>query len=278
MPTLHVVVPALNEEPNIGRVVADLRFAAEAHADRFRVSLVLVDDGSTDGTGERAVEVAGSLPVEVLRHPAPRGPGRAFASGFAHLAPKLEPSDFVLTLEADNTSRLEILDAMLRRADDDYDVVFASPYMYGGGILHTDPARIALSHVANAFVKEFLGVHGLQTVSSFYRLYTGEAIRELQRHYGAGVIERSGFECMIEMTMKMMYVGIRISEVPMVLDTSRRIGASKMRIAKTIRGYLVLFSHKRRWSARAARSAGLGGDAGRLSRPPAAAADLERQQ
>jgi dolichol-phosphate mannosyltransferase len=276
MATLHVIVPALNEAPNIGRVVDDLKLAAEAHEDRFGVSLILVDDGSTDGTGERALEVADHLPVEVLRHPHPRGPGQAFATGFAHLSDRLEPGDYVLTLEADNTSRLEILDAMVRRSDDDYEVVFASPYMYGGGILHTDPLRIALSHVANAFVKEFLGVHGLQTVSSFYRLYRGEAILRLQRQYGAGVVERAGFECMIEMTMKMMYLGIRISEVPMVLDTSRRIGKSKMRVMRTARGYFALFSRKRRWNVRAAD--GLAGDLDGLTRAHAAAPDLERQQ
>lgn len=277
MATLHVVVPALDEAPNIGRVVADLRLAAQSHADRFGVSLVLVDDGSTDGTGERALEVAGTLPVTVLRHPLPSGPGRAFATGFAHLAPVLAEGDYVLTLEADNTSRLEILDAMLRRADEAYDAVFASPYMYGGGILHTDPLRIALSHVANAFVKEFLGVHGLQTVSSFYRLYSGGAIRRLQEQYGPGIVERSGFECMIEMTMKMMNLEITISEVPMVLDTSRRIGRSKMRVAKTGRGYLALFSRRHRWSVGDSGD-GLGRHLGRFGVSRASALDFERQK
>ena len=45
---------------------------------------------------------------------------------------------------------------MIRRIDDGHDVVFASPYMYGGGILHTHRTRVILSHIANSFVKEFL--------------------------------------------------------------------------------------------------------------------------
>src|SRR4051794_3309715 len=121
MATLHVLIPALDEAPNVGRVIADVKAAAERHRERVDAALVLVDDGSTDGTAERARAVAGDLPLTVLRHEAPRGPGRAFATGFAHLAPRLVPDDYVLTLEADNTSRLEILDAMLRRMGEEYD-------------------------------------------------------------------------------------------------------------------------------------------------------------
>jgi hypothetical protein len=54
---------------------------------------------------------------------------------------------------------------------------------------------------------------------------------------------------MIEMLMKMMALGITISEVPMVLDTSRRLGPSKMKVLRTIAGYLLLWQHKRRWAA-----------------------------
>ena len=248
MSLLHVVIPARNEAPNIGHVLGDLRRAAEQHAGHFGVALVLVDDGSTDGTGERAREAAGPLPITVLRHPAARGPGAAFATGFVHLASVLDPDDLVLTLEADNTSRLEILELMLRRIDEGYDAVFASPYMYGGGIVQTGALRVALSHMANAYVKECLGVHGLLTVSSFYRLYRGGSLMQLQRRFGAGILERSGFECMVEMTMKMMGLGMGISEVPLVLDTSRRVGRSKMRLMRTIGGYIALFRRRRSWT------------------------------
>jgi dolichol-phosphate mannosyltransferase len=251
--TLHVLMPALDEAPNLPQVLADLRAARERLAGRFEVALVLVDDGSTDGTGEVARAEAGALPLAVLRHERTRGPGCAFATGFGHLAPALLDDDFVLTLEADNTSRIEILEAMLHRIAEGYDVVFASPYMYGGGIEQTNAGRVALSHVANAFVKEFLGIHGLLTVSSFYRLYRGDALRRLQAHFGPGVIERAGFECMVELALKLVYLDMRISEVPMVLDTSRRIGKSKMRIVRTGRGYLALFRRKAEWQRLAER-------------------------
>jgi dolichol-phosphate mannosyltransferase len=243
---LYVIAPLLDEAPNLPRLFDAFR---EIAADRGPdgCSIVLVDDGSTDGTAIAARELANGLDLTVLEHGVNHGPGAAFGTAFEFLADRLAVEDRVLTLEGDNTSRHEILGRMLHRADEGYDVVLASPYMYGGGIVHTAPLRMTLSHVANAFVKEFLGAHGILTVSSFYRLHSGDCIMRLQARYGPRIVERAGFESMVEMLMKMINLEMTICEVPMVLDTSRRIGASKLKLARTVRGYLALYRLKRRW-------------------------------
>ena len=240
---LHVVLPALNEAGNIERVLADLKALGRT----VELRALLVDDGSTDGTSDAARAAAAGVDLEIIRHDRPRGPGRAFGSAFRHLEAELEPDDLVLTLEADNTSRLELVDVMLRRIGEGHDVVLASPYMYGGAIVQTDPLRIALSHVANSFVKGGLGIRGIFTMSSFYRLRTAEAIGRMQSAWGPDVIERAGFECMVEELLKMMHLGLSIAEVPMVLDTSRRVGSSKMKLVRTARGYLTVYRLKRKW-------------------------------
>lgn len=252
MPVIHIVIPALNEAENIGRLFVDLAAVQVALADEFDTRVVLVDDGSGDGTGDRARDAAGGLSLTVLRHEQPAGPGRAFASGFAAVAPMLEPDDFVLTLEADNTSRLDVLRVMLQRVAEGHDVVLASPYIYGGGIVGAGRLRTLLSHIANSYIKAMLDIRGILTVSSFYRLYRGDSIERLQCHYGAGIVESSGFECMVELVLKMMYLEMSISEVPMVLESDRRIGPSKMRITRAARGYIRLFTHRRRWRDQAA--------------------------
>jgi dolichol-phosphate mannosyltransferase len=252
MSKLHVVLPALDEAGNIERVFSDLRNAAAEHPE-LEFSVILVDDGSTDGTGPLALQAAGELPTRVIRHETPQGPGRAFASAFVALAGVVGEADRILTLEADNTSRLELVGPMLRRLDDGEDVAFASPYMYGGGVVETTALRVALSHIANTSVKEMLGLSGLHTVSSFYRMYRGTAFLQLQRHFGPNIVERAGFECMVEAALKMVYLQLRITELPMVLDTSRRVGASKMRITRTILGYGALFRRREAWRRRATR-------------------------
>jgi dolichol-phosphate mannosyltransferase len=248
---IYLVVPVLDEAGNIERLMRSVDRITREFSDHA-VSLLLVDDGSTDGTGELARAHAGHLDFTLLRHETNRGPGKAFATAFAHLAGRLHADDWVVTLEGDNTSRLEILKQMMRRTGEGYHVVLASPYMYGGGISNTSPMRVFLSHVANAFVKEALGIHGILTMSSFYRLYRGEVILRLQRCYGPEILERSGFESMIELLLKLVFLEVSISEVAMPLDTSLRAGVSKMKIARTVRGYLTIWADKGRWRAGAA--------------------------
>jgi glycosyltransferase involved in cell wall biosynthesis len=249
--SLYIVIPVVNEAPNLPGLFGGLR-AVVSEAAGFEVFVMLVDDGSTDRTPQLARELSEGLNLTVLTHETNRGPGNAFGTAFAHLASRVRPDDLVVTMEGDNTSRIELIAAMLRRSDEGYDAVFASPYMYGGGILHTRPTRVILSHVANAFVKEFLGVHGLLTVSSFFRVYRGSSLRRLQERYGDRVIERDGFESMTEVVMKLMYLRLSISELPMVLDTTLREGRSKLNTTRTALGYLALFRHKRAWQQRAA--------------------------
>ncbi|HEV2592817.1 MAG TPA: glycosyltransferase family 2 protein, partial [Gaiellaceae bacterium] len=203
MSSLYFVVPVLNEAPSMPRFFAGLRADAEQTVDR-ETHIILVDDGSSDGTADAAHAAASGLALTTLVHERNRGPGYAFGTAFEHLAPLLGDDDFVVTLEGDNTSRTELIATMFQRADEErHDAIFASPYMYGGGILHTRTSRVLMSHVANTFVKELLGLHGLLTVSSFFRVYRGSTLLRLQRSYGPRVIERNGFESMVEVAMKM---------------------------------------------------------------------------
>lgn len=254
-PHFFIVVPVLNEAGNLPRLSDSLSALSHEFSERFDLRVILVDDSSTDNTTGVAKQAAAEsgFALEILRHETNLGPGKAFSTAFAHLSSILSNNDLVMTIEGDNTSRLELVKQMFHRLDEGYDTIFASPYMYGGQIVNTSAFRVFLSAVANLFVKELLGLHGLLTVSSFFRLYKAGTLKKLQRHYGPGIVERAGFECMVEMAMKMVFCGISISEVPMVLDTKARVGKSRMKIMRTIRGYLTLWFYKRRWKQQAER-------------------------
>ena len=254
MNRLFILIPVLNEEGNIVRLLDGLKNLSAELQSKFDIQVLLVDDGSQDRTSQLAQQTAAAAGVRltVLGHETNQGPGKAFATGFCHLANVLGKDDLVLTMEGDNTSRLELVKQMLVRMNEGFDFVFASPYMYGGKIVNTSAYRIFLSSVANLFIKELLGIHGILTVSSFFRLYRPSAFKKLQDIYGLGIVERRGFECMVEMTMKIMNLEMTISEVPMILDTHARVGKSRMKIMKTIRGYFSLWSYKKKWLEMAA--------------------------
>jgi dolichol-phosphate mannosyltransferase len=252
---LYIVVPVFNEAGNLERLFESFRVLVGEYSDRFEVKIVVVDDGSNDGTAALAQTFASGIDFQLLGHEVNRGPGAAFATAFNYLTARLADDDWVLTIEGDNTSRITLLRQMFHRAEEGYDTIFASPYMYGGAIINTTSYRIILSNIANTFVKEFLGINGLLTVSSFFRLYRASVLRKLQRYYGPSIIERRGFECMVEMAMKMVYLGITISEVPMVLDTKLRVGKSKMKVMRTIRGYFWLWRLRANWKKQIAMAA-----------------------
>lgn len=255
LPTIHFIVPVFNEALNVPGLLESFRALAARLADRFAASFVIVDDGSRDGTPDLLVAGKGDLALVVLGAAVNQGPGAAFARGFAHLAPSLRDDDWVVTMEGDNTSRDELVEQMLVRTREGYDVVLASPYMYGGSITNTSFLRTFLSYGANIFMKEILELRGIMTMSSFFRLYRGTVVRRLQRLYGPGIVERTGFDCMVELLMKLVFTRTTLSEVPMVLDTARRRGKSKMKVLRAMRDLLTLIRHKNRWKRMAVQAA-----------------------
>jgi len=247
---VFIVVPVFNEAPNIPTLFAGFRELEAQLKPRLAVQYILVDDGSSDDTVAVTRREAAGLELTVLEHGVNRGPGAAFATAFGHLAQKIQDADWVITMEGDNTSRHSLIRQMFTRAAEGFDVVLASPYMYGGGITQTSFLRKLLSSGANLVVKDLLDIQGILTVSSFFRLYRGGALLRMQRAFGPGIVERAGFESMVEMVMKMAMMRLAISEVAMTLDSSLRKGKSKMKIVRTIFGYLSLWRCKQSWAAR----------------------------
>jgi dolichol-phosphate mannosyltransferase len=248
-PCLYIVVPILNERGNMPRLVEAFSTLRTQYQERFQVQIILVDDGSTDGGGTEAQSLAekAGLNFMLLRHEVNQGPGRAFGTALEYLAGKLQESDWVLMMEGDNTSRHELVQRMFQRSEEGFSVILASVYMYGGGIDNTSFYRVVLSNIANVFAKEFLGLQGLMTISSFFRLHRAPIVMELQKRYGPRIMEQAGFEALVEMLMKMVYLDTTISEVPMMLDTKLRVGRSKMRIGRTIFGYFALLKRVKAW-------------------------------
>ena len=241
------MVPVFNEALNIATLFEAFVKLRKQLEDQFSLQYILIDDGSDDETAITAKQKAGELDLIILQHEKNIGPGAAFATGFTYLAQHMEEQDWVITMEGDNTSRYELIKQMLTRSQEGFDIVLASPYIYGGGIKQTTFFRKLLSSGANLVVKDLLGIQGVLTVSSFFRLYRAKALINMQRIFGPGILERTGFESMVEMIMKIAMLKLPLSEIAMELDSSLRKGKSKMKFLRTIKGYLVLWSYKKEW-------------------------------
>jgi dolichol-phosphate mannosyltransferase len=226
------VVPAYNEESNLPRLIGDL----ESRPDLWGGGRVLiVDDGSHDGTAAVADAYDGPLPIEVIRMGVNRGPGRAFDRGFRRALECSPPGGLIVTLEADTTSDLDALEGMLASARDGADIVLASHHA-GGQLVNVGAHRRFLSRAASYAVQRTAGMRA-STVSSFFRVYRTSILRDAYARYGDELIREGGFACKAEILIKLDRMGARVVEVPVALDWSRREGASKLRVLPTVGGY-----------------------------------------
>lgn len=249
--TFFIVIPFLNEAENLARLSQELREFLNKQMPSEQYNIILVNDGSTDNSVEEAHKVFDGFNYQLLTHTTNMGPGMAFQTAFLEILKTASADDYILTIEADNTSNLGIVPGMMRRSKEGYDVVLASPYIYGGTIVKTPLVRRFLSFFANLLLRELLSLRGIFTISSFFRLYKGSVLQHIAQNYDSHLIQRKGFEGKVELLMKLVFCQTPISEVPLVLDTSRRKGKSKMKILRTTVDLLSLYFLKQKWKEQA---------------------------
>jgi dolichol-phosphate mannosyltransferase len=223
-----------NEAANIPMLASNLFARQESDRDYY----VLVDDGSTDGTGA-AVEAAFlGKAYHYLRLDLNQGPGRAFDAGFAFILDRFSEDDLrVVTMEGDNTSDLSVLPAMLEAAGAGHDLVLASVYAPGGGFSRPSRFRRLVSNMANGLLRLVFRLH-IRTLTSFYRVYRLGLLRRIRQRYGCLCAER-GFICKVELLLRARACRARITEVPVVLQSHLRKGKSKMKVLRTGWEYLM---------------------------------------
>jgi dolichol-phosphate mannosyltransferase len=234
------VVPAFNEADNLPRLFDDLEARPSLFPPGSR--LIVVDDGSGDATADIAEHYDGWLPLELIRLEQNQGPGVAFRTGFDAALEQASDRTLIVTLEADTTSDLDALPAMLEHAVGGADLVLAS--VHGGGqMMNVSLLRRSLSRAAGVVVRMALGLDA-RTVSSFFRVYRASTLRDARDRFGADLIRESGFACKAELLAKIASLGARVDEVPVDLDGTRRVGESKMRILPTLAGYCRLVARR----------------------------------
>lgn len=229
---IYFLVPVFNESKNLNELSKNLQCCLPNHEKFF----VFVDDYSTDDTIEVINKLFPQNQVKVISKQQNAGPGDSFNLGFNWILEHSSPNDFVVTVEGDNTSDIEILPIMVQNATMGFSLVLASVYAQGGGFDKTSVFRKAISFLANMLFRALFNLKVL-TMSSFYRVYSVQILHEIKQQFGQIIVQK-GFICMLEVLLKAIKCNAKIIEVPMVLKSDKRIGKSKMKIFKTTMSYL----------------------------------------
>jgi len=209
-----VIVPTYNERDNIDILIDELLSLP------VNLSVINVDDGSPDGTGEASDAWAAKTDrVQVIHRPGKLGLGTAYIAGFKRAL--AQDFDRILTMDADFSHHPRYIPSMLELSRE-RDMVIGSRYVPAGGTLNCTWKRRLLSEAANTFAKVMLGLHAKDCTAGF-RCYRREVLQTID----LDAILSNGYSFLIEMIFYVQARGYRIGEVPIVFEDRRR-GTSKI--------------------------------------------------
>lgn len=238
---IYILLPAYNEERDIATLLHRIREAMQSFGDPYRV--LVVNDGSTDGTLAVVTGLQDEMPIELLDHVVNKGLGQAMLTGLSKAAELVQEDEILITMDADNTHDPCLIEKMAEKIRAGSDLVIASRYEQGGEEVGLSRLRSFLSRGASSLLKVFFPIPGAKDYTCGYRAYRGAALKQAHQIFGSRLVEERGFTCMAEILIKFRSINARVSEVPLVLRYDLKSGQSKMKVLRTILRYFVLISH-----------------------------------
>ena len=238
-----VVLPAYNEERSLGTLLERLDRAMRE--DDLPYEVVVVDDGSSDGTTRLVGRYAGDLPVRLERHPVNLGLGATIRDGLKSAVAVAADDDIVVAMDADNTHSPGLIRSMVGAIREGADVVIASRYRPGSRIRGVPWHRRALSLGARVLLQVVFPIPGVRDYTCGYRAYRARVLRDAFGRYGDDFVSQAGFQCMVDILLKLRRLDAIVREVPLILRYDFKQGASKMKVARTIVQSLALIARRR---------------------------------
>lgn len=209
-----MVVPTYNEADNIAWIVGRLR---RAQPD---LDVLIVDDGSPDGTGAIADELAAADPaVSVIHRTEKAGLGAAYLHGFRVALER--GYDLIGEMDADGSHQPEQLHRLLA-AIEDADLVIGSRWVPGGSVVNWPLRRELLSRGGNLYVRLLLGV-AVRDATAGFRLFRRATLEKIDLES----VESTGYVFQTDLVARTLAAGLRVREVPIEF-VERVRGDSKM--------------------------------------------------
>jgi dolichol-phosphate mannosyltransferase len=210
-----MVVPTYNEVDNLAWLVGRLRRAQPT------VDVLVVDDGSPDGTGRVADELAAEdAGVTVVHRTAKEGLGAAYLHGFAVALAR--GYEVIGEMDADGSHQPEQLQRLRDALADGVDLVIGSRWVPGGSVVNWPTHRELLSRGGNLYVRLLLGI-AVRDATAGYRLFRRSTLEAIDLES----VRSTGYVFQTELAWRTLRAGLRLVEVPIEF-VERERGDSKM--------------------------------------------------
>jgi dolichol-phosphate mannosyltransferase len=209
-------LPTYNERENLEAMIDALGGVLDTSSDH----VLVIDDGSPDGTGEIADRLAGERAwVSVLHREAKEGIGPAYIAGFGWAL--AEGAELVLEMDCDFSHDPADVPRLIE-ASGDADLVLGSRYAPGGGTANWGLGRRVVSRGGCLYAQVLLGLR-VRDLTGGFKCFRRTALEAID----LDALSAHGYAFQIETTYRIARAGLRIREVPITF-VERRAGASKM--------------------------------------------------
>ena len=215
-----LILPTYNEAENVQAIVAAAaEVLATAAPDGFRV--LIVDDGSPDGTGELADRMAVERDwLEVLHRTEKNGIGPAYLAGFRHALDR--GAGYVMEMDSDFSHDPADLARLLQAVYDGADLALGSRYVPGGGVSDWGLLRRFISEGGSTYARIVLGLQ-VRDLTGGFKCFRREVLEAI--HFDG--VRSHGYAFQVELTYRAVQAGFKVVEVPIVFR-DRQQGTSKM--------------------------------------------------
>jgi dolichol-phosphate mannosyltransferase len=216
VPRAVVCLPTYNERENLEPMVRALGEVLDTSLD----GVLVIDDGSPDGTGEIADGLAAELSwVSVLHRDRKEGIGPAYVAGFRRVL--AEGAELLLEMDCDFSHDPHDVPRLIA-ASSDADLVLGSRYVAGGGTENWGLLRRVISRGGCLYAQVLLGVR-VRDLTGGFKCFRRSALEAID----LDALSAHGYAFQIETTYRVLRTGMRVAEIP-ICFTERRAGASKM--------------------------------------------------
>jgi len=235
---VYFVLPAYNEEESLPNLLDRISELKSSH--NLKVNVIVVNDGSSDKTEEVTKKSANNLDLTIVNHEKNMGLGQAVQTGIKEALSQAGINDVIIIMDADDTHDVTLMDVMVSKIQNGADIVIASRFVDGGNDKSAPPFRRLLSRGASVVFKTLLPLDKINDFTSGYRAYRVSLLNKASVNWGETMVLEQGFACMVELLLKLRHWNPKIVEIPFFLRYDRKMGASKLKLFKTLMQYLKL--------------------------------------
>ncbi|MFZ1155047.1 MAG: polyprenol monophosphomannose synthase [Solirubrobacteraceae bacterium] len=215
-----LILPTYNEAENIEAIVAAAGDAL-ASANEGAYKILIVDDGSPDGTGDIADRLASEREqVEVLHRSEKSGIGPAYLAGFRYALD--HGGAYVMEMDSDFSHNPADLARLLAAVRSGADLALGSRYVPGGGVVDWGLLRRFISEGGSTYARWVLGLR-VRDLTGGFKCFKREVLEAI--HFDS--VRSQGYAFQVELTYRAVRAGFQVVEVPIVFK-DRELGQSKM--------------------------------------------------